>query len=209
MNDIRTQLTHEFGLRPDTRADATPALRSALAAARRSGAGRLAFAPGRYDFWPDRAAEHFLFVSNNDSGLKRVAFPLVDMEDFEIDGQGAEFIFHGMIVPFALVGSRNIRLRNFTLDWHRPFHSEAEVLGVGGTDAQRRTTVDLRFPDQYPYVVAGNQLLFTDDTGLKMKLHHSLEFDPQSSGKRPSRSMTTMGTASITTPRRSGRVLCG
>ena len=88
MTETGTIVVNDFGVQPDTRADATPAVRSALASVHESRGRRLTFAPGRYDFWPDRAAEHLLFVSNNDSGLKRVVFPLLGFDDFEVDGQG-------------------------------------------------------------------------------------------------------------------------
>ncbi|MFN6017276.1 MAG: hypothetical protein ACK49N_06840, partial [Verrucomicrobiota bacterium] len=65
-----------FPVPPDTGADVTPALREVLTELAKQGGGRIEFSPGRYDFRLDRAIEKYLFVSNNDEGLKRIAFHL-------------------------------------------------------------------------------------------------------------------------------------
>jgi hypothetical protein len=90
-----------FGAKADG-SDTTPSLRAALDAARSGKASKLTFAPGRYDFRPERAGEQYLFVSNNDEGLKRIAFPLTDIKGLEIDGGGSTFVFHGYTVPFLI-----------------------------------------------------------------------------------------------------------
>jgi hypothetical protein len=79
-----------FPVPPDTGADVTPALREVLTELAKQGGGRIEFAPGRYDFRLDRAIEKYLFVSNNDEGLKRIAFHLEGLSEVEIDGQGAQ-----------------------------------------------------------------------------------------------------------------------
>ena len=87
-------------------ADCTPILRNVLAEMRDGGARRLVFPGGVYHFHADRAEEAYLFVSNNDEGLKRVVFPLRWFDDLEIDGGGAEFVFHGALVPFWVRAAR-------------------------------------------------------------------------------------------------------
>lgn len=155
-------------LTPDGRSDHTPAIRSALAD---TGVRRLVFAPGRYDFHPGRGAEHYVFPSNNDEGLKRVAFPLLDRAGFEIDAPGALFVFHGGIVPFLILRSTGVRLRGFTLDWAVPFHGEAEVLA---SDAQG---VELRVRDGFPCRVVHGRVQFGPPE-IRYDLRNILEFDP-------------------------------
>jgi hypothetical protein len=53
--------------------DTTPSVRAALEEIRKGKATKLVFPPGRYEFHPDRATEEYLFISNNDEGLKRIA----------------------------------------------------------------------------------------------------------------------------------------
>ncbi len=145
-----------FGVRPDTGQDATPGIRAAIEECRRTGASHLLFSPGRYDLYPDAAFEKYLFVSNNDEGLKRVGFPLLDLHDMEIDGSGALFIFHGPMVPFLVEGSSGVTLKNLSFDFTRSFHSEARVLAV------TPTTVDLEFSDEFPFEIRNGVLVFTD-----------------------------------------------
>ena len=129
------------------------------------------FSPGRYDFWPDRAFEKYLFVSNNDEGLKRMAFHLENLSEVEIDGQGAEFVFHGFLVPFAVENCRGVTLRNFSIDYARPFHSEGEILEV------EPDAITVRFSEHYPYRIEGDELVFLDADGVHYPWGRLLEFD--------------------------------
>lgn len=162
----------DFGVRPGDGQDATLAIRRALAHCRATGAERLVLPTGRYDCWPDRATERFLFVSNNDEGLKSIVFALDGFDGFEIDGQGSQLVCHRHLVPFALLGSANIRLANFSMDWDRTFHSEALVLAAGEGWAE------LEFSDAYPFKVEHEQLAFVGERGDRLPLGNLLEFDP-------------------------------
>jgi len=144
-----------FGAKADG-SDTTPSVRAALAEIRNGKAKKLVFPPGRYEFHPERASEQYLFVSNNDEGLKRIAFPLNGLEGVEIDGGGATFVFHGYTVPFLLDGSSDITLRNFTVDFSRPFHSEGKVLAITPEH------VDLEFSKEYPHEIRNGVLIFTN-----------------------------------------------
>lgn len=144
----------DFGAKPDG-SDTTPKVAAALQEARRAGAARLVFEPGRYDFWPDLAAERYLFVSNNDEGLKRIAFPLTGFQDFAIEGRGATFVFHGPMVPFLVEDCQRISLQGFSFDFVRPFHSEAEVTAI------TPESVDLKISEEFPYEVRNGILVFT------------------------------------------------
>jgi hypothetical protein len=161
-----------FSFQPNSGADATPALRGALSELSKRGGGLIKFSPGRYDFWPDRAFEKYLFVSNNDEGLKRIAFHLENLSEVEIDGQGAEFIFHGFLVPFAVENCSVVTLRDFSVDYARPFSSEGEILEV------EPDAITVRFPEQYPYRIEGDELVFLDEEGIRYPWGRMLEFDP-------------------------------
>ena len=160
-----------FGGRSDG-SDTTLAVRRALEVARTTGEQHLIFPTGEYHFWPDRAQECYLFVSNNDESLKRLIFVLDAMEDFEIDGQNSLFVFHGSLSPFFLNGAKNIRLSNFSIEWARSFHSEAHVLSVEGDVA------DLHIPEQFPYQIEHERLVFTGEGGDVYGIGNALEFDP-------------------------------
>lgn len=143
------------GVRADG-SDSTPGLREALQRCLREKVHKLVFAPGRYDFWPDRAEERYVFASNNDEGLKRIAFPLVGFENIEIDGHGAALVLHGYLTPFLIERSRGVTVENLSIDYARTFHSEAKVLG-GNAEG-----LDVEFSEAFPFSIRNGILVFTD-----------------------------------------------
>ena len=145
----------DFGVQPNSGEDATAGIRQAIAHCRTTKTGKLVFPPGRYDLWPNRAEEAYLFVSNNDEGLKRIGFPLVDLKDLEIDGSGSTFVFHGPMVPFLIARSSGITIKNISFDFVRPFHSEGRVLAV------TPKSVDIEFSAEFPYIIRNGVLVFT------------------------------------------------
>jgi parallel beta-helix repeat protein len=152
---VRVVRVADYGAISNDGLDDTPAVQAALKVC--AGAPtRLVFGPGQYDFYPDRAPERYLFVSNNDEGLKRIAFPLEKSENLEIDGQGALFLFRGWITPFYISRSKNVTLRRFTVDWARPFHSEGKI--IENHDDGMTVQID----EHYPYEVRNGVLVFTD-----------------------------------------------
>jgi len=173
----------DHGVLPGSK-DCTRALKEALAACRTKGDKQLVFPKGQYHFLPDHAEEAYLFVSNNDEGLKRIAFNLKGMEDLTIDGQGSEFIFHGFLNPFVVQDSSNIVLENFSVDFERPFHSEGIIVAVHDEG------MDVRISEPFPYIVRSGLLTFVsrdnDNAPLtsvsKGEVYgsgHLLEFDTQ------------------------------
>ncbi|MBM4163432.1 MAG: hypothetical protein FJ222_03190 [Lentisphaerae bacterium] len=164
--------------------DIVPAVQRALAACRTADHPTLRFHPGVYHFRADRAPETFSYISNNDSGVRRIAFPLVAMNGLTLDGGGAEFIFHGRITPFVVDHSSNMVLRNFSVDCDRPFYSQGEVV------ACTAQSLDLRISqEEFPYRVEGRTLYFTSADWMSLNDCSWLitEFDPRT--RAPTRSM--------------------
>lgn len=113
---------------PGAETDCVPMVQAAL---QRAGAGDcLVFARGTYHFFPDRAFERYAQISNHESGLRRMAFPLIGRQGLEIDGGGATFVFHGMITPFFIDRSTAVTVRNLSVDWAQPFHLQGTVVAV-------------------------------------------------------------------------------
>lgn len=153
--------------------DATPGVAEALEYCRATGARKLVFPHGEYHFLPALAMEKYAYISNNDHGLKRFAFDLTGMTDFEIDGGGSDFVFHGYLCPFLVENAKNMEFRNFSIDYERTFHSE------GFIEAAYRDSIDVRFTEAYPYRIENGELVFTDAEGTAIYPWVSLlEFDP-------------------------------
>lgn len=113
--------------------DYTPVV-SSLLAAHPEGNLRLEFEEGVYPFYPENAAHEYVTVTNNDNGDKRMAFILRDMSNVIIDGKGAEFLFHGSMVPFLAERVSSLELKNFSISYDYPFTFEGEVLSNNPED---------------------------------------------------------------------------
>lgn len=152
--------------------DATPGIIEAVRLCRQKKASRLSIPKGTYNFYPDYAIEKCVYISNNDGGIKRIAFDLSDLSNLEIDGNGSRFIFHGFISPFLLENTRNVTLKNLSIDYARTFHSEGKILAVYGD------SIDVRFSQAYPYKIDHSVLTFIDERKNEYPWMSLLEFDP-------------------------------
>lgn len=141
----------------DSAADATPTIRQYLENSNEN--TRFLLPTGTYHLYPDKAIEKYCIISNHDHGIVRIGFDLSGAKNITIDGQGSKLIFHGDIIPFNLEDATNIVLRNFSIDWARPFHSQGTVVAVDET----KKTFDLKITEQYPYRIEGTQLIWLRD----------------------------------------------
>lgn len=122
-----------FGLVPDQKDNASPLMAKALEQIAASHTGNdtitIVLPPGRYDFYPEGAAQKEYFISNHDQdNPKLVGLPFENMKNIVFDGQGSELIFHGRMLPVSLVNSENCTLKNFSIDFENPQITQAKVL---------------------------------------------------------------------------------
>lgn len=123
----------DYGLTPDNRENASPLLEKALEVIRKeSPKGKRIFItlpPGRYDFYPEGSAVREYYISNHDqTNPKYVGIPLENMENLVFDGQGAELIFHGRMLPISLLHAANCTLKNFHIDFENPHINQVKIL---------------------------------------------------------------------------------
>ena len=161
----------EHGLVPNSGRNLTPVLKDLLAKLPARLPAKLRFAPGRYDFWAEGAASHFVSCSNNDSGNKPVVFDLASRAQLEIDGQGAQFIFHGGVLPLWLSGSRQVTLRNFSVDWEKPYLLELSITRSSADEA------DMTVRPGYDYSVKDGKLFFRPEDGIDYPADRANGFD--------------------------------
>ena len=135
----------------------------------------LMFHPGQYDFYPENGLEKYRAVANHDNGLKRFGFPLFSSNNITIDGGGATFMFHGRMVPITIDDCSKVTLKNFTIDWVRPFHAELKVVEI---DKKNRSFVVEIDKNQHPYTVTQGKLLF-ERFGQQDPIGSNIVFDPQ------------------------------
>ena len=174
----------DYGAFPDDGKDDIRAIQTAIEAAKAEKIKKLIFDEGQYDFFPTFAGERYIYISNNDEGLKRIAFDLNGISNLQIDGQGALFMFHGFINPFVVEESSNVVFENFSVDFSRPFHSEGIILGYD------KDGMDIEISEGFPFDVARGTLLFTDGVAQGGQLttvskgnfygsSHMLEYDTE------------------------------
>ena len=106
-----------YGLSPVENVDNAPAMARALEQIREKCEENqtivVTLPKGRYEFYPDSAAERVYFISNHDQmNPKKVGLPFEGMKNMVFDGQGSELIFHGRMLPVSLLDSRNCVLKN-------------------------------------------------------------------------------------------------
>lgn len=147
----------DYGLTPGNKQNALPAVKRILDACRGKSGVTIKFPQGRYDFYPDR-------------GLKQdVGLLIGKLNDLIIEGNGSEFIFHGNMSIATIFGSANITLRNFTVDWERPFISQGTIIAVD--DNYIDLLIDKK---QYPYIIENERIKFTGEDWIREVEWHNL-----------------------------------
>lgn len=158
----------------DIKDDVMPAIRNAIKDCNRLKANKLVLPSGHLQVKPDFAFERYCFVTNNDEGLKRIAFDLSGMENIEIQGDDTHLDFVGYVVPFLLNYSNNVVIDGVSIDYTTPFHSEAEIINV------KDDFVDLKFDkDEFPYEIRNGLLCFANKPTGHGFYNSMLEFDKQ------------------------------
>jgi hypothetical protein len=129
--------------------DATSIVIEALEKCKEEGITKLVFPKGTYHFYPTFAPEIFCEITNNDNGFKRTSFPLIGFNNFEIDGNGSDFIYHGKMIPFIIEKSNHLKITNLNVDWNTPFVLEGLVVA---TDAEKNTfDIEIKTPYKVAY----------------------------------------------------------
>ena len=162
----------DFGAEPGSRRNATAAVRRALDACRKAERPVLVFPKGRYDFWPEGGVEKVYFESNTtDNNPKRLALFIEGLTGLTVEGNGSAFVFHDRIQPITVDGSREVTIRDLSIDWDIPLSAEAVV-----ADATE-DHIDLRIDErQFPHVVEDGRLVFTGE-GWRSAWRSAMEFD--------------------------------
>ena len=110
----------DFGADPSGKTDSTEAVIRALEQAKKfrqqdlEKGITLDFPKGVYHFYPDRAEESELYVSNTvgadpEYKNKKIGILVEDLSHIIIEGNNSHFIFHGKMMVFATIRSEIIR----------------------------------------------------------------------------------------------------
>lgn len=108
--------------------DVTLAVQEALFACAKHPGSTLKLGGGTLHFYPKYALEKEYYISNNDYSRKSILFPLRDMNGITIDGEGAELLCHGTVLPFVVDHSRDVTIQNLSIDYPHPFFFQARII---------------------------------------------------------------------------------
>ena len=121
-----------FGIVPNTSSDISTLVSQMLNKVKAEANGKsvtIRFAPGKYHFYPEGAVHKEYYISNHDQHRDRaVGIAIEEFEGLTIDGQGADFIFHGRMLPVSVVATKNCTLRNFSVDFATPHIAQSEII---------------------------------------------------------------------------------
>ena len=122
---VRTYDLARMGLKANSKKNASPILQQVVNRIKTEcnpgDSIILRFTKGKYFFRETDAAVRTYYISNHDqTNPKKVGIELKDFKHFTLEGNGAEFIFHGRMLPLALLNSENCTLRNFSIDFANP-----------------------------------------------------------------------------------------
>lgn len=126
----------DYGVKPGRKENIAGKLSKALdkiKAEHGGGEVTIVFAPGRYDFHEKGAVKRELYISNHDQdNPKSIGLYIENWDNLTIDAGGADFMFHGRMLPVVVTGSRNFTLKNLHIDFETPHISQVEIVANDG-----------------------------------------------------------------------------
>lgn len=167
----------DYGLRPDSKKNASSVVQKVIAriqAECKDGeAVILRFEEGLYNFHEKGCAEREYYISNHDqTNPKKVGLALEDMKNLTVDGQGAELIFHGRMLPVSLLRSENCTLKNLHIDFENPHISQVKIIE---NDPQKGIVFE---PASWvKYRITKDQFFETFGEGWTMRHNYGIAFE--------------------------------
>lgn len=167
-----------FGIRPDKKSNMSARMEKALAKIKKETKEgetiTLRFQPGTYHFYPEGAAERTYYISNHDQdNPKKVGLALEDLKSLTIEGNGAEFIFHGQMIPVSLLRSIDCTLQDFHIDFANPHIAQVEVAKNEGDKG-----ITFRPAPWVDYQLTKDSLFETKGEGWKLHPMSGIAFEP-------------------------------
>ncbi len=151
----------DFGAKPNSKENAVEAVHAAVESCRNKDSATLVFPKGRYDFFPI-PEKH-----------RSDALSLHGIKNLTIDGEGSEFVLHGVMGVVSIGNGENLTFKNFSVDWEKPLIVQGEVVAV------TEESVDLRFDrEKYPFDIENERLVFHGE-GWKGVPQRDNLFDPK------------------------------
>lgn len=129
---------------------------------------------GEYHFYDTESVKREYYISNHDqSEFKYVGIDLSGMRNLTFDGNGAELIFHGRMLPLALTESNNCTLKNFSIDFYSPHILQVEIL-----ENDKKNGMTYKIDCSNNYKLNENGQLITFDKTWQSAPYTGMSFEP-------------------------------
>ncbi len=122
----------DFGLTPASKnasgyiADAIKSIKKSV---KKGDKVTLSFPKGVYNFHEENSSERIYYISNHDqNNPKKVGIAIEDIDNFTLEGNGSEFIFHGTMIPLAILRCENSNFKNFSIDFKNPHIAQSTII---------------------------------------------------------------------------------
>jgi len=136
----------------------------------------ISFEKDIYIFKNTFTTQKYHFITNNDHGIQDIVFAISDMENIIIDGNNSTFIFEGRIAPFFVDYSKNITIKNLSIDYIRPMYTQGTILKANNKSVQLKIN-----SEEFPYLVKeDNHIEFFGENYFSDWAWGMLEFDSKS-----------------------------
>lgn len=169
---MKTINLSDYGIHSGNERDLTARINAVFGEFRQEKDIRFLFERGTYHFYAENCPSKFLYISNHDEDAqKNIAMDLSQFSRLELDGGGSDFVFHTEILPLFLEGSKNVTLKNFSVDYARPSYSEGRISAV--SEQEIEIEID---PQKYPWTVENGELIFIGEN-FRHRLALWLEMD--------------------------------
>jgi hypothetical protein len=139
---------------------------------------KLIFEDAVYKFFPEASYHRYVKISNNDNGIKKVAFPILQGSNIIIEGNNTVFLMHGELIPFLIEGVHNIAISGIDIDYDKPFTFEGLVVA----NNREAGWFDLKVSAENEYKIVNNELFFRG-YDWELGLGENIVFNPNT--KRP------------------------
>lgn len=172
----------DFGIRANENVDVAVKVHQALEKIKSEISSKdvvsISFEAGTYLFNEEKSVKKELFISNHDqTNPKNIGLYLDGWSNLTIQGNGAEFIFDGIMLPIVLKNSSNVTIEEVHIDFANPHISQVEIMeNNGGEGIVFRTEpwVKTRITDKGKFVTFGKnweQELYTGIAFEKQTRH--------------------------------------
>jgi hypothetical protein len=138
---IKVYKLSAYGIKPNTGKNITPLLGKLLNEIKSKTTDQevvvVQFQKGKYDFYPEGAVKRKYYISNHDqNNPKTVGIEIEKFKNITLDGNGADLMFHGRMLPLALMESTNVKIKNLSIDFEKPQITQVKVVAndtLGGS----------------------------------------------------------------------------